>query len=165
MSVRERLIPHGLSELLTWRIEELEALYRDSPLLALPQRGTYRGVYLKRLNNPGANGRSYRWFQWAMFDLTPFGLNFHDGWGDWYFFHPALAVGKFVPRSERSRWRDTPTHTLNYESSRLPAPARRVLYDELKPLSDELMLGLGGVNAGRDQGDHFFFALQRTAWT
>ena len=31
----------------------------------------------------------------------------------------------------------------------------------VKPLSADLCLGLGGINAERGEGDHFFFALYR----
>ncbi|MFW6067010.1 MAG: hypothetical protein ACOC97_01635 [Myxococcota bacterium] len=31
----------------------------------------------------------------------------------------------------------------------------------MKPLSGRLLLGIGGINAGRDEGDHFFFALEQ----
>ena len=93
--------------------------------------------------------------------MAPFGLNFYPGWGDWFFFHPKIAAGRFVPRRERSRWRSTDAYTLSYERSRLPRPVRGLLYDELKPLSDRLILGFGGTNAETDKGDHFFFALSR----
>jgi hypothetical protein len=36
-----------------------------------------------------------------------------------------------------------------------------MLYDEVKPLSADLLLGLGGVNAETGEGDHFFFTLER----
>jgi hypothetical protein len=48
---------------------------------------------------------------------------------------------------------------LHYDVSRLPI--RRVLYDEIKPLADGTILGLGGIDAGRGEGDHFFFELRR----
>jgi hypothetical protein len=59
----------------------------------------------------------------------------------------------------RSRWRDTETVRLHYEVSRLPGPVRAVLYDEVKVLSPSLCLGIGGINAARGRGDHFFYAL------
>jgi hypothetical protein len=34
-----------------------------------------------------------------------------------------------------------------------------LLYDEVKMLSPSLCLGIGGINAARGRGDHFFFAL------
>ena len=39
------------------------------------------------------------------------------------------------------------------------APVRGMLYDELKPLADGRVLGLGGINAGAGEGEHFFFEL------
>lgn len=148
-----------LDDLISCDLPSLEALYVAAPDLRLPTSGSFRGTYLRRLQNPGANDRFNHVLQWALFDLMPFGLNFHPGWGDWYFFHPKISAGRFVPRQERSRWRNTDTNTLNYEKSRLPRPARALLYDELKPLSERLMLGFGGTNAETDKGDHFFFAL------
>ena len=65
-------------------------------------------------------------------------------------------------RMEPSRWRATQTFTLDYEKSRLPTPLRSTLYDELKPLSEDIVLELGGLNADGSGGDHFFFALERT---
>ena len=35
-----------------------------------------------------------------------------------------------------------------------------LLYDELKPLPDGSVLGLGGINGERGSGDHFFFLLR-----
>ena len=142
-------------------LARLEELYLQKVDIAIPQSGAYQGTYLKRLDNPGANNSFNVVLQWAMFDLTPFGLNFFSDHGDWYFFHPSLAMGKFIPRRERSRWRDTETITLNYETSRLPKPIRSMLYDEIRPLSENIMLGIGGLNADKDKGDLFFFAIER----
>lgn len=36
-----------------------------------------------------------------------------------------------------------------------------MLYDEVMPIRDQLVLGLGGVNAARDRGDHFFFEVHK----
>jgi hypothetical protein len=94
------------------------------------------------------------WFKW-----TPFGVDFDTRL--WFFWHAALAAGRFEPRPGRSRWRDTEAVGLHYHVSRLPGPVRGVLYDEVKPLSADLCLCIGGINAPRGQGDHFFFALQR----
>jgi len=142
-------------------LAQLEELYLQKVEISIPKVGNYRGTYLKRLDNPGANGKFNLITQWALFDLTPFGLNFFSDYGDWYFFHPSLAMGKFIPRRERSRWRDTETITLDYQTSRLPKPVRSILYDEIRPLSENILLGIGGLNAGQGVGDHFFFAIER----
>ena len=70
----------------------LEALYKQPGAVEIPTSGSYRGTYLKRLNNPGAQKKINRITLWAMFDLTPFGLNFYPEYGDWYFFHPSFAI-------------------------------------------------------------------------
>ena len=44
---------------------------------------------------------------------------------------------------------------------RLPRFVRDMLYDEVKPLSERLILGIGGINRGRGEGEHLFFALER----
>lgn len=91
----------------------------------------------------------------------PFGIDFDAR--RWWFLHPRLAVGRFELCQERSRWRDTDALTLRYHPSRLPGPLRDVLYDEVKPLGDDLLLGLGGLNWEVGRGDHFYFALTRLA--
>jgi hypothetical protein len=93
------------------------------------------------------------------FKYGPFGVDFDRSL--WWFQHPRLALGAFSASAGRSRWRATETLRLDYGSSRLPAVVRDRLYDEVKPLSETLCLGIGGVNAPRDQGDLFFFALVR----
>jgi hypothetical protein len=40
-------------------------------------------------------------------------------------------------------------------------PRLGLLYDEVKPLSEDLCLGMGGVNRGPGEGELFFFALVR----
>lgn len=58
-----------------------------------------------------------------------------------------------------SRWRDTQTLQLHYDLTRLPF--RGQLYDEVKPLSETLCLGLGGLNRQPEkEGDLFFFLLE-----
>ena len=70
-------------------------------------------------------------------------------------------LAAFEARVERSRWRETDSVVLRYEGSRLPGALRRLLYDEVKPLGEGLVLGIGGGNDGPGRGDHFFFALER----
>ncbi|PKN31442.1 MAG: hypothetical protein CVU63_23915, partial [Deltaproteobacteria bacterium HGW-Deltaproteobacteria-20] len=60
-----------------------------------------------------------------------------------------------------SRWRDTQTIRLHYHPSRLPGAVRTFLYDEVKPLTESLCLGIGGINAPRGRGEQFLFSLER----
>lgn len=147
-----------LEELRRMSIAELEALYADAPLLDLP-RARFRGVVLARLRNDGAKLQPYRFFEWLGFKVAPWGIDFVRD--DWFFFSPVLGSGHFTPTPGRSRWRDTQAIGLRYDVSKLPAWVKNALYDEVKPLSDELCLGIGGINAEKGAGDHFFFALLR----
>jgi len=72
---------------------------------------------------------------------------------------PRSAAGSFRIDEGPSRWRDTRVLRLHYDRSRLPI--RAILYDELKPLAGGRILGLGGIDAARGEGDHFFFELTR----
>ena len=146
----------SLARLVQCRVAELEALYVEPRPVSVP-RGCYRGVHLAWLDTPGARHPVIRPLQHLGFRLLPFGVDFirHR----WFFFHPTLGIGRFVAEAGRSRWRDTETVRLHYEVSRLPGPVRTLLYDEVKVLSPSLCLGIGGINAPRGRGDHFFFAL------
>jgi hypothetical protein len=147
-----------LSALSSASLAELEAIYASDRPVALPE-GCYRGIHLRRLATPGANKLVNRLPQYIGFEATPFGIDFDRAC--WFFFSRRLRAGRFTAAIAPSRWRPTQTVTLDYAASRLPAPLRAVLYDEVKPLSESLCLGLGGTNADRDHGDHFFFALER----
>ncbi len=147
-----------LSELNSASIDELEAIYASDRPFALPE-GCYRGIHLRRLTTPGARKLVNRLPQYLGFEAARFGIDFDRA--RWFFFARHLGAGRFTAAIAPSRWRPTRTVTLDYAASRLPAPLRALLYDEVKPLSESLCLGLGGTNADRDQGDHFFFALAR----
>jgi hypothetical protein len=136
-------------------LEELEALYARPGSVEVP-RGVFAGEVLVRLDNRGARRLVNRASQIPAFEWTPFGVDFDSH--RWWF---AFQIGAFTARAERSRWRDTSAITLRYDPSRLPRPIKGVLYDEVKPLTDDLVLGLGGLNAEQGEGDHFFFALRR----
>lgn len=132
-------------------LEVLERLYRDAPAGPAPS-GRFRGEVLHRIDSPYAR----RWSSSAVllpFERLPFGVDF--GSGAWFFLYRRVQLGHFRVEAGRSRWRDTQTLQLHYDVSRLPF--RGVLYDEVKPLSDTVCLGLGGLN--RDSGDLFFFLL------
>jgi hypothetical protein len=137
-------------------LEELEALYTTPRPVSVPV-GIFRGFHLAWLDTPGARHPVIHTLQHLGFRLAPFGVDFTTR--RWFFFHRHLAAGRFTADVGASRWRDTDTVRLRYDDSRLPGPLRALLYDEVKPLSATLCLGLGGINAPRGRGDHFFFAL------
>jgi len=148
-----------LRELERSTLAELDELYCRAPAadFGIP-RGCYDGTHLCRVDRPGARRRLY--LGTLAFSLVPFGVDFdHRRW----FFggRRRLAMGAFEPRIAPSRWRAVEVVALHYDLSRLPWFVRRLLYDEVKPLSDELCLGLGGVQNVRGDTDHFFFALRR----
>ena len=152
------MTPPTLTDLQQAGLTELEEIFAQEDCSSVPG-GCYRGVHLLRLRTSGARVVSNRLMGLIGFELIPFGVDFDARC--WFFFHPRLRVGRFEPRIAPSRWRLTTAVTLNYEVSRLPGPVRSFLYDEVKPLSQSLCLGIGGINADRGQGDHFFFALTR----
>jgi hypothetical protein len=140
-----------------------EAAYAAAPLLPSPT-GRWRGTVLGRIENAGARALRPRIAQWLGFEALAWGIDFDRGL--WTFGlpgsrDPRLALGRFEARRERSRWRDTDAIGLHYEVSRLPAPIRDVLYDEVKPMPDGTCLGIGGENAGPGVGDHFWYRLER----
>lgn len=135
-------------------LAELEALYASAPLLPLP-RGRFDGRYLAQLQSPGARAWTARVIDTVAFGWTPFGVDLDTR--RWYFFHPRLKAGHFRVVPGPSRWRDTEALQLHYDVSR--TPLRALLYDELKPLADGRILGLGGVDRERGLGEHFFFLL------
>jgi len=137
-------------------LDELERVYREAPFGPLPT-GLFRGRVVAWLDTPGSRRPIYRAPERVMFGLTPFGVDFdHNGW---WFLSPRLLAGRFVAAAGPSRWRTTETLRLDYSVSRLPG--RGLLYDEVKPLAADLCLGIGGINANRGEGDHFFFSLTR----
>lgn len=146
-----------LARLQRCSVAELEALYVRPHPVRVPA-GIHRGTHLVWLDTPGARYPLIHPLQHLGFRLTPFGIDFNARL--WFFFHHRLAVGRFTADIGPSRWRDTDTVRLRYEVSNLPGPLRALLYDEVKPLSPSLCLGLGGINAPRGRGDHFFFALE-----
>jgi hypothetical protein len=146
-----------LADLRAASAAELEAIYAHDRAFAVPT-GCYRGIHLRRLDHPAARALPARLIGLG-FEYPPFGVDFDRSC--WFFFHRRLGVGGFTPSIAASRWRSTQVVALDYGRSRLPAPVRGRLYDEVKPLGDGLALGLGGIDAGRERGDLFFFALER----
>ena len=147
-----------LADLRRCSLAELEAVFAADRTIDIPY-GRFRGIHLQRLDNPGARDPVMRSIGFVGFEAPPFGIDFDTQ--RWFFFHPGLQIGRFRALIGQSRWRDTQSVSLHYDVSRLPQLVRGVLYDEVKPLTETLCLGLGGINADRDRGDHFFFALER----
>src|SRR5207248_11595871 len=111
--------------------DELEQIYAGAAS-GEPPRGSYRGLVLHHMNNRGARRPLAVAADWLLFDAPPFGIDFDER--RWWFLRPAWRVGRFTAAPGRSRWRDTDTLRLEYQVSRLPAPIRDLLYDEVKPL-------------------------------
>lgn len=149
----------SVSKLRECSLDELEVLFASDRPVRAPA-GCFRGRMLSPLRTRGARTPTGRFIGFA-FGTATFGIDFRTK--AWFFFHPRLQVARFEPRVGPSRWRDTEAVTLHYERSRLPAPIRGALYDEVKPLTDTICLGLGGINAERGDGDQFFFALEKLA--
>ncbi|HJL18214.1 MAG TPA: hypothetical protein RMH99_21300 [Sandaracinaceae bacterium LLY-WYZ-13_1] len=147
-----------LSELESMSPRHLDSVY-ERPTELPPPRGVWRGHVLARIEHETSEHPFWRWSERLGFEWNRFGIDFDRRL--WFFWTRRLAMGRFEPRVHRSRWRDTDAIGLHYEVSRLPAFVRGVLYDEVKPLSERWMLGIGGMNGERGVGDHFWFALER----
>jgi hypothetical protein len=145
-----------LSRLRRCSPEQLEALYAEERSFVVPT-GAYRGVHLAWLDTPGARHPLARSLEKVGFYWVPFGVDFTAR--QWFFFDRRFGIGRFWAQPGPSRWRETETICLHYDISHLPRAVRGILYDEVKPLSTSLCLGIGGINAPRGRGDHFFFAL------
>ena len=139
-------------------LAELERTYEQSdssPLVA--PRGTWRGEFLTYVDSPGSHRRWVRFLDGVAFERTAFGIDFDAR--AWWFFRPDLRIGHFEVSTGPSRWRNAEVLRLRYPQSYLPGFIKHRLYDEAKPLSPTVMLGLGGLNEKRGMGDHFFFLL------
>ena len=151
--------PEQLAELSN---EELEVVFREDRHVSVPE-GLYRGCVIRRLDNRGARLWLPRVLEFVGFEIAPFGIDFRHN--RWYFASQRLQAGRFTPRVQPSRWRDTQVVALHYGVSRLPGFMRNYLYDEVKPLGNGVLLGLGGINRDLGIGDHFFFSLELVAGT
>jgi hypothetical protein len=135
---------------------ELEEVLRAAPF-GPPPAGTFRGRFLCWLRRVPLHVRA---MDELLFRAVTFGLDFDRG--AWWFVTPRLQAGAFDATRGPSRWRDgVEVMRLRYDRSRLPRPFRAALYDEVKPLSADVCLGIGGLNADAGRGDHFLFALAR----
>ncbi|MCG8672088.1 MAG: hypothetical protein MI867_21970 [Pseudomonadales bacterium] len=144
-----------LQDLKQSSITELDQ-YFSAASLDFIMSGQYRGVFIKRLDRLGARKPLY--YVSFSFEFVPFGIDFDTN--KWFFMNSKLQAGYFQLDVGPSRWRDTTAYRMHYEESEVPWFVKNKLYDEVKPLSSDLALGIGGVN--RDEGgDHFYFALVR----
>ncbi len=148
----------ALADLKAMSLAQLEELWRTSALGPAPL-GSFRGAFLHWIDSPGARQAHVRAIDTIGFRASPFGVDFDAR--RWWFVHPRLRVGHFTLTAGKSRWRETEAQQLDYSVSRLPGALKGTLYDEVKQLTGNLVLGLGGLNAGPGEGDHFFFALSR----
>ena len=141
-------------------LAELERTYERPAAapLALP-RGVWQGEFLCYVDAAGARRAWVQFLDGLAFERTPFGVDFDTR--AWWFFRPDLRIGHFEVSTGPSLWRNTETLRLRYQRSYLPGFVKRRLYDEIKPLSDSALLGLGGLNQHRGEGDHFFFLLSK----
>ena len=96
-------------------LETLEKLFEQEREVELPPAASYKGSYLKRLQNKGANKPWFSIPQALLFEFTPFGINFAKETGDWFFLNPAFQLGRFSMKIGPSRWRNTTVVQLHYE--------------------------------------------------
>lgn len=139
-------------------LSELEAWYGSDGQVAVP-RGVFRGRHLLWLDTPAARHPLLRPLEELVFARLPWRIDFERRL--WFWLDLPLGVGHFSPSVGPSRWRDANAVRLLYDDRRLPGFMNLFLYDEVKPLTQDLCLGLGGISAGRGRGEQFFFALTR----
>lgn len=152
MSSRLRALRSDAAE---WpALDQLERAFVEEELDTLPS-GIVVGSFLGFVDSRGARRGVVRALDTLLFRALRWGLDLDDR--RWWFEHPRAAAARFSVVEGPSRWRDTRVLQLHYDVSRLPF--RGILYDEVKPLRDGRVLGLGGIDAARGDGDHFFFEL------
>ncbi len=137
---------------------DLDRLYIDSPPGPVPT-GEYRGTLLRWLP-PAKKLRNVPFVtaEFVGFKLSHWGIDFLDH--QWWIALKCLRGGKFSATQEPSRWRPTECWQMRYEQDWFP-PVRKFLYDEVKSLTADVCLGIGGINAPAGTGDHFFYSLHR----
>jgi hypothetical protein len=149
-----------VSELRQKTREEIEALYLEPRELFVPD-GVFSGRHLFWLDTEGARDPFLRPLEEILFARLTFHVDFVKK--RWFWFDRRLGLGHFQASIGPSRWRDTDTIRLLYDDRLLPNWLNYGLYDEVRPMSEELCLGLGGVNGKRGRGDQFYFELTRIA--
>lgn len=129
-------------------LEALEHIWRTRACAPLPG-GVWQGHYLREL----PMSLPKRLLSRAMFKRRMFGLDLN--YNRWWFRDNSRLLAHFEPHVGRSRWRDTEVVQVRYERTG-PALLKGMLYDELKPLDDRTILGLGGSKRG---GAWFYFVM------
>ena len=145
-------MPEALASL---SLPELEELYRG-PLGPAPA-GDHVGTFLGFLDSAGGRDPRYRALSTVMFRWPRFGVDFHRQL--WWFGARRIALGRFRAARGPSQWRDGEVIQVRYEPSRLPRAVKARMYDEVKPLPDGRVLGIGGIVDERGALDLFFFGL------
>jgi hypothetical protein len=140
----------------TLSLPQLEALYHG-PLGSAPT-GDHSGEFLQFVDSRGGRARRYRAMSTAMFRWPRWGVDFERRL--WWFGSRRFALGRFRVERGRSRWRDAEVLQIHYDESRLPTGVRGQLYDEIKPLPDGRILGIGGIVSRGEPLDLFFLALR-----
>ena len=154
--------PHGA--VINWdylaraNTEELERLYAMPRDVSVP-RGIFAGYHLCWLNTAAAHHPILRPVEELFFHRLRWYVDFDRRC--WFWFSKKLPVGHFTPSVGASRWRETETIRLLYDDRRLPNLVNQWLYDEVKPLSEDTCLGIGGISAGPGRGEQFLFGLAR----
>jgi len=139
-------------------IEALERLYEEPRAIELP-RGIFAGFHLGWLDTVGARDPILKPVEELFFHRLAWFVDFERS--RWFWFHRSIGLGHFTPSLGPSRWRDTDTVRLLYDDRRLPGFINQWLYDEVKPLSEDVCLGIGGISKRRGLGDQFIFGLRR----
>jgi hypothetical protein len=146
------------SELVRASIAELESLYASSREVIVP-KGRFAGRHLVWLDTPAARHPVLRTVEHLFFAELSWRIDFDRR--RWFWLQDRVGIGRFSASVGPSRWRATDTIRLLYDDPLLPGFVNQWLYDEVKPLSDDLCLGLGGISAKKSVGEQFFFALGR----
>jgi len=144
------ITPDELAQMSMGQLEQVWSMYPCAPLPG----GMWQATYLEEFPmTPTKKLLARALFKWRLFGLD---LNTHK----WWFKDATRAVVEFDPQHGPSRWRDADVIQLHYETTG-PRLFRGMLYDELKPLNENCILGIGGSNQDNAQGAWFFFALSR----
>ena len=150
--------PVGWEELGRADSNDFERLYQEGDVARVP-RGIFAGRHLAWVGSADPTAPILRPVLELFFRRLVFHVDFDRS--QWFWFSRSLGLGHFSASIGPSRWRDTETIRMLYDDRRLPGFVNQWLYDEVKPLSDDLCLGLGGVSGRRGEGERFFFALRR----
>ena len=133
---------------------ELCEVLSDAPCAPWPG-GVWRGTWLMPWPE---RSRAVTLLNHLIFDVTPYGIDLDRA--AWWFVHPRARIARFTASLGPSRFVASDIVRLEYAVSALPRPLRGILYDEVKPLGPELMLGIGAIDRAPGVGERFLFQLQ-----